>query len=169
MRTGAEPTRPSRDAHCAATAVLNAAGPGYSAPAVKAEAVELRALSLDAGSVAGCTVPSGFDLTAGSAGRPRLAAAPTTTTTESVIELPEDGVEVETPFRRVVHAAEPGPAPGRRRAGYRPPQTPAAPDRLALHCCQSLDLLPVPLDEGRAAIVALLFSVHVGIHHILFK
>ena len=141
MRTDIEPTHPSAEAHCAATGVLNAVGPGYSEPAVEAEAAELQGLSLDAASMAGFTTVSGVDLTAGSVTRPQQAAAPTTTTTETVIELLEDGVVVETAGRRVVYTAEPpNPAPKRRR--HRPPQTAPAPERLALHRCRSLELLP---------------------------
>ena len=151
MRTGIEPTHPSAEAHCAATGVLNAVGPGYSAPAVKAEAAELQGLSLDAGSMAGFTAVSGVDLTAGSVTRPQQAAAPTTTTTETVIELLEGGVVVETAGRRVVYTAEPpDPAPKRRRAGYKPPQTEAAPERLALYRCRSLEILPDRLRSDTA-------------------
>jgi hypothetical protein len=138
VRTGIEPTHPSAEAHCAATGVLNAVGPGYSEPAVKAEAAELQGLSLESGSMAGFTAVSGVDLTAGSFTRPQQAAAPTTTTTETVIELLEDGVVVETVGRRVVYTAEPpGPAPKRRRTGYT-----ATPERLALYHCPSLEKLP---------------------------
>ena len=143
VRTGIEPTHPSAEAHCAATGVLNAVGPGYSAPAVKAEAAELQGLSLDAGSMAGFTAVSGVDLTAGSVTRPQQAAAPTTTTAETVIELLEGGVVVETAGRRVVYTAEPpDPAPKRRRPGYKLPQIEAAPERLALYRCRSLEILP---------------------------
>ena len=149
VRTGIEPTHPSAEAHCAATGVLYAVGPGYSEPAVKMEA-ELQGLSLDAGSMAGFTAVSEVDLTAGSVNRPQQAAAPTTTTTETVIELLEDGAVVETAGRRVVYTAEAGPAPKRCRVGYKPPQTEAAPQRLALHRCRSLELLPDRLRSDTA-------------------
>ena len=107
MRTGVEPSQPSAACHAPNVATLNAIGPGFSEPSVKAEAssdgAELQLLSLDASSVHGFTTATSFDLTGGTTCRPVQLGQPVHTTTEPLFELDDDLV-VEGTTRRAVSA-----------------------------------------------------------------